>query len=471
MKRKLFVGALLASCLLVGGTLVSCYSGDEEPTITDSVDEDPNQQVEEEISISLSVEDSTLYIEDTTTITATVTGLDTYEVEYEVTTGSEYVTVTDEGLVTAVAEGTARITGTVTDIDGTEYSDTVAIKVVALNEHIETMYSTLASFDYESGVYINGELSINLGTLNAGTIIEDYDLSVGIPLEATFGYTSSDDMIAKISVNFENITGLTLPITIDLSSMMGLPDGSYVTTVSADLGDYIKANFLNYVFTDLDSDELKDIEIINIYNTGTTEIYIEAVGGAAIGSTEETLGFYAFDLNNLFSTDTLTTTTAMLPQSKNLVSRGDVGDVLDVLLAVAEASETDTSYSLSVTDDILSVLNVYYSELGIGGSYHFEFDVGSEASSFLGSSSIEIEGLTIPTEFTEVTLTINNDGESENEDELVFNNIELSISGKTNSVSEYEFLNLTVGCPIQIEDDTIEIEKAYLQSLIGTYLA
>lgn len=478
MKRKLFIGALLASCLLISGTLVGCTtdSGVDEPTLdggTQDGDGDtttPDEPVvEEDPSITLSIGDPTLYLEETTTITATVTGLEEYQVVYEITNGNEYITLGDDGLVTAVAVGEATVTGTVSDGSGETYSDTITIEVVELDEHIETLYSTLASFDYETGVYIEGLLDINLGTLNAGTFVTNYDFSVSIPLEATFGYTSGDDMIAKISIDFRNIGGLSIPITVDLSEIYQQPAGTLVTTVYVSLDNYIKLNYLNNVFTDLDTDELEDIEVINIYNIGTTDLYIEVVGGANVGSSEDTLGLYVFDLSGLFGTlDTASS-------DKLSITRGDVADIFDILLELTDVNKTETSYSLSVSNEMLVLLNTFYKELGIGGDYSFEFDAGEEAASLLGSSTITLEGLTIPEEFTDITLTINNDdpvGDDyiEEEQKYIFNNLVVSISGKTETTESFEFLKLTVKRPSQLEDDTVSKLKSYVSTLIDTYL-
>lgn len=525
MKRKLFIGAILALCLLISGTLVGCTAdsgvdepsldggtqdgdetpstdngdsdngstdvtpstGDEEndggttdenPSAGDEEDNDNNPEEETPSTgeeeqpqpvVVLSATTKTLYIEDVITLSYTLTNIEEGEIKYTVESGEEVVSVSDEGEVTALKVGTATVRGT---IDGYEAYDEITFTVKELDEHIESLYSTIKSFDYEKGVTIHGDLSVYLGTLSIGATavrkpiigsatnvnlsFDSFDLDVTIPLDATFGYTSDDDFIAKISLSLDDIEGLKIPISIS-----DFPIYEY------DALSIIKQQVLPQIFTDITEDDAENADCINLYFVdGSENMYLELEGNST------TYAFYQYDLSGESSISSMFDSFNLdFPDTKDPISRGNFASAFELLSLFTDKTSDDTSMTLSLSSIFLEIIDVLYSSLEIGDMNFDEYTTFSvdDFSLYLVSYSnivAGISGITFPEEITDLSLIINNDAE----DDLKFSNIVLSVSGKTSTKDSYEFLTLTVERPVQLEDGVLSTLKTDFYTLVDTYL-
>ena len=161
VKNKTLVALPLIG-LCFSTLLFSCSRDDEKP-----IDEGTK------VVFSVTVSSTHLYVGETAQIEIELTGLNSNKCNFTVNeAGKRIVSVDENGLVTAIGVGQAKIT--VTAADNLNYKKDLYFDVYQgmgeRDEDLGIMVDEISSKDFENGVRFHGTVSMNLGTLVGGTV-------------------------------------------------------------------------------------------------------------------------------------------------------------------------------------------------------------------------------------------------------------------------------------------------------------
>ncbi len=149
-------------------------------------------------------------------LTASVTGAVNHDVTWSVTKGSEYVSVSNSGLVTAkeVTGGFKQVEIKATSVANPEKSATRQITVLSKTELTQEMLNALSDSDYVSYV---GTIDINLYTFGLFTkYYGTHQLDVTASMDGTYwhaGYTNADTGL-KGNLYYKNCEGIANEVKV-----------------------------------------------------------------------------------------------------------------------------------------------------------------------------------------------------------------------------------------------------------------
>lgn len=409
VKNKTLVALPLIG-LCFSTLLFSCSRDDEKP-----IDEGTK------VVFSVTVSSTHLYVGETAQIEIELTGLNSNKCNFTVNeAGKRIVSVDENGLVTAIGVGQAKIT--VTAADNLNYKKDLYFDVYQgmgeRDEDLGIMVDEISSKDFENGVRFHGTVSMNLGTLVGGTV----------NIEPVIPFTVDVQ-------NKEEETNLKVGLNIDeISITSTLLDSTIINALRGTIPLYVAPSFEEY----LDSDDLEDTSHLDIYNFLESDYYVSAKKDFAnVG--EKSFAFAKENIEDLMGENGESTGDSMFDFS--LISsmfEGENADIyINLLWAYLETEKTENGSIISLSDTILNRINESYIASGKGG----DIQLPEEYQDY----QMVLDGLYLPDSFSKIYLEIDNSGTGDEK----FKEASLNITGVRNG-QDYDFMSITIEAPYEL---------------------
>lgn len=390
--------------------LFSCSRDDEKPI------DDENKVV-----FSVTVSSTHLYVGETAQIEIELTGLSSSKCNFEVNeAGKHIVSVDENGLVTAIGVGQAKIT--VTAADNSNYKKDLYFDVYQAmserDENLGIMVDEISSKDFENGVRFDGDISINLGTLVGGTVNIEPNVPFAVDVQ-----------------NKEEETNLKVGLNLDeISITSTLLDTTIINALRGTIPLYIAPSFEKY----LDSNDLEDTSHIDIYNFLESDYYVSTkkdftdVGEKSFACAKE-------NIENLMNENGESTGDSMLdPSLIFTMFDGENADIyMNLLWTYLETEKTENGSIISLNDTILNRINESYIASGIGGD--IQLPEGYQ------DYQVVLDGLYLPDSFSKIYLEIDNSGTRVEK----FKEASLNFVGVRND-EDYDFMSITIEAPYDL---------------------
>lgn len=376
--------------------------------------------------------------------------------EVTFTSSNENVlTVSTEGVAKGVRAGVATIT--VASVSNPDLTKDIQIQVATTlgqkNPQLQEMADSINSYNYENGVRYNGEINVDLGDPKAmGLMTLNLDASLPLTIEVQ----NKDTTNVHIAADVERLVDQDPILGIDLNAIL-----------SKTVGALISPEFDNYT---IDAD-YQGAKYLDIYSFDSSLDY--TVGYRRNFGDETTADYRTFLMGegNVLKTlsplgDTLlgVLTGSGEESSETTEEEGglDLGSLLsyegilnltNTLYGFFNVETTEDSTTLSLNDNALTLVNNFWTGLGIGGAQDLELN------------GIPVNGVEIPTSFTNVSFYVENKGEGENK----FSNFNFKIDALNSKEEEYNFLEVNLEKPEELSatyfDDLKTDVNAYKDAL------
>lgn len=439
MKRKNTL--ILSSLLLL--TLSGCSSTGTNSSSANS------GKVIQYISAVSSDGRTTLSIGETTQLEVTVYGVTSSEVTY--TSENNVLSVSSTGLVEALRAGNGVIT--IASVADTSLTTTFTITVVETitdqNSQIAEFIDSMKSYDYESGVAFDSDISLTLKAgISGSTLFRNIPITMSVPLLTEVQKTSEETYV-HAQTSFQDCLSLS-----SLGSFTG--DNGFTKL----LANALCPDFEDYLTWD---EDYEDIQHLDIYNFGSTDYYVGLTRNFA-SNDERT---YALSSNS--ATSLLSPVLALLLASSGITGTGSSSS-LDItsffnsdswlslsstIYGYLDVLETSDSTTLSLSGEILNILNSYYKSADFAKEFSYTFTESTTGA----STTLDIS---LPTSFSSITVTINNKASGENK----FSGLTFAIDGYDSNNNTYNFLTYTMDQPTVYESGVMATKKAETQNYV-----
>lgn len=427
MKRtKLLVTSMCA--LLTLGTIASCGTPAED------------NKVSTLFEVTVEGNRTILAVGEKVQLSVTIFGTTSNEVTYA-SSDSEVLSVSEAGLCEAKQPGVGIIT--VQSVSNPDLKKEISLEVTKSlgqrNPQLQEMADSIESYNYGAGVRYDGEIKVDVGVGSAMGLLDLEDIH--LPLQAEVQTTDVETNV-HLRADVENLLTASgfgssfVDVPLILRKTIG-------ALFNKDFDNYLKDNDCKeYKYLDLYAFNNFDYYAAQTRNFGTAEVPDYRPFAIGKGNVVSLLSPLANSLTGLLGGG----------ESSEGEEEGglDIASLLtkDGLLRLTSTlynffdEDTGADYTkLSLGQEALGIINPLLS--GIGGPID------------LALGGISIEGWYLPSELTEVSLTVNNKAEGENK----FSGLEFVVKGLNPDEEEYEFINISLKTPEILPADYMAKEK------------